>query len=212
MEIEIWSDIMCPFCYLGKARLEKALESFPGKAGVAIRWRSFQLNPEMASGQAMNVEDYLVERKGWSREKIRANHERIAKAGEAVGIEYHFQKAVVGNSFDAHRLLQFARTQGRAGALEDRLMRGYFAEGKDFDDLATLAALGREAGLDGAAVDAILADKEAFAKEVREDVLESQRLGVTGVPFFVFDRKFAVSGAQEVETFTMALEKAAAAP
>lgn len=128
-----------------------------------------------------------------------------------MGIEYHFEKAVVGNSFDAHRLLQLARTQGRAGALEDRLMRGYFAEGKDFDDVATLAALGSEAGLDGAAVDATLADREAFAKEVREDVLESRRLGVTGVPFFVFDRKFAVSGAQEVEAFSMALDRAASA-
>jgi protein disulfide-isomerase len=210
MRIEIWSDIMCPFCYLGKARLEKALESFPGKADVTIEWRSFQLNPDQESGQAMSVEDYLVERKGWSREKIRANHDRIAKSGEAVGIKYDFEKAVVGNSFDAHRLIQFAKKEGRADALEDRLMRGYFAEGKDFSDVATLAALGREAGLDPAAVDATLADKEAFAANVREDVRESQRLGVTGVPFFVFNRKFAVSGAQETETFAKALEKAAA--
>lgn len=209
MEIEIWSDIMCPFCYLGKARLERAIESFPGKANVVFEWRSFQLNPEMRSGDAVSLEDYLVEHKGWSREQIRSNHDRIAKAGQAVGIEYHFEKAVVGNSFDAHRLIQLAKTQGRADALETRLMRSYFAEGGDFSDTATLAVLGREAGLDGAAVDSTLADKQAFADKVREDVREAQRLGVTGVPFFVFDRKFAVSGAQEVDTFRKALEKAA---
>lgn len=208
MKIEIWSDIMCPFCYLGKARLDKALEAFPGRDDVDIEWRSFQLNPEMKAS-AQGLEEYLMERKGWSPDQIRAQHDRIAKAGAAVGIKYDFEKARVGNSFDAHRLIQLAKSKGLADALEDRLMRGYFAEGRDFSNHATLAALGREAGLDGAEVDAVLADPQAYAEGVKADVRESQRLGVTGVPFFVFDRKFAVSGAQETDTFTMALEKAA---
>jgi predicted DsbA family dithiol-disulfide isomerase len=208
MRIEIWSDVMCPFCYLGKRRLEGALAEFPGADGVEIIWKSFQLNPDMATEPGKGIERYLAEKKGWPLEQIRAQHERLVQAGAEMGLDYDFGKAVVANSFDAHRLVQLAKRDGLGDAMEERLFRAYFSEGKNIADHATLSGLAGEAGLPVAEAEAVLAG-DGFAEGVKADVLEARRLGVNGVPFFVFDRKFAVSGAQDIGVFKRALEQAA---
>lgn len=210
VEIEIWSDVVCPFCWLGKHRFEKALEGYAGKDDVEITWRSFQLHPDMRRAPGMTLEKYLTERKGWSLAQIRAGHERIAQGGAAVGIRYDFDKAVVANSFDAHRLIQAAKAEGKGDAMEESLFKAYFGEGKDIGDHATLAGLAAEAGMDKAKAEAVLADANAFAGAVAGDIREAENLGINAVPFFVINRKFGVSGAQDPATFRRALEQAAA--
>lgn len=208
MEIEIWSDVVCPFCYLGKRRLEQALAVFPERDEVEISWKSFQLHPDMRRAPGQSLERYLMERKGWSLAQIQSIHERLAKTGAEAGLDYRFDKAVVADTFDAHRLIQAAQSEGKGTAMEDRLFRAYFTEGKDIADARTLEALAAEAGMDPARAASVTADKAAFADVVRKDIEEAERLGVNGVPFFVFDRRIAVSGAQDVETFRRALGQA----
>lgn len=208
MKIEIWSDVMCPFCYLGKRRLEKALHDSGLAAEAEIIWKSFQLNPDMATEPGKGIEAYLAEKKGWSLDQIRANHERLTRAGSEMGLVYDFGKAVVANSFDAHRLAQLAKTRGLGDAMEERLFKAYFSEGGNIADHDTLTRLAVDAGLPASEAEAVLADTKAYAREVMEDVREAQELGVNGVPFFVFDRKFAVSGAQDTGVFLKALNKA----
>ncbi|MEO7424130.1 MAG: DsbA family oxidoreductase [Fibrobacteria bacterium] len=208
MKIEIWSDVMCPFCYIGKRKLENALAAFPGRDGVGIIWKSFQLNPDMRTEPGKSITQYLMEKKGWSLEQTRSQHERLTQVAADLGLIYDFDRAVVANSFDAHRLVQLAKRDGFGDAMEERLFKAYFSEGKNIADPTTLVELSREAGLNAAEAETVLAGR-AFAEEVKADVREAQQLGVTGVPFFVFDRKFAVSGAQDVSVFARALEKAA---
>lgn len=207
MTIEIWSDIMCPFCYIGKRKLEAALEQIEGKKEVEIIWRSFQLDPDMETRPDQDVYDYLAERKGQTRAWSIQAHEQVSHAARAVGLEYNFDKAVPANSFDAHQLIQLAKRSGLGSAAEERLFRAYFTEGKNVDDSAVLVALGAEIGLDSDAVREVLRSK-AMADAVRQDIEEAQRLGVRGVPFFVFNRAYAVSGAQPVEVFVQALTRA----
>jgi predicted DsbA family dithiol-disulfide isomerase len=208
MKIEIWSDVMCPFCYLGKRRLENALETSGLKPEAEIVWKSFQLNPDMKTEPGKGIEEYLAEKKGWSLDQIRQSHARLTQAAAEAGLLYDFDKAVVANSFDAHRLVQLAKTKGLGDAMEERLFKAYFSEGGNIADHATLLRLAADAGLDGAEAKRALDDKTAFAREVLADVNEAQRLGVNGVPFFVFDRKFAVSGAQDPAVFLKAIKKA----
>lgn len=210
MKVEIWSDVLCPFCYLGKRRLEGALGKFPQKDQVEIVWKSFRLNPDIQNGTGKSLNDYLAETKGWSREQTRSMHERLAAAGAEAGLVYDFDRAVVANSFDALRLAQFAKERGRGDAMKERLFKAYFSEGADIGDVSVLAKLAEETGLDpGEATSAL--ESGAYADAVEADVQEAMRLGITGVPFFVLDRKFAVSGAQDEDVFLMALEKAFAA-
>ena len=208
MHIEIWSDVVCPFCYLGKRRLEQALAEFPGKGGVEIEWKSFQLHPEMPRRPGLSLEQYLAERKGWSMAQIRSGHERLERAGAEVGLEYRFDKAVVADTFDAHRLIHAAQAEGKGGALEERLFRAYFTEGMDIADAQVLQGLAQDVGMERVQAVKVLADRDAFAAAVRADIEEAGRLGIGGVPFFVFDRRFAVSGAQDTETYRRALAEA----
>jgi predicted DsbA family dithiol-disulfide isomerase len=207
MKIEIWSDVMCPFCYLGKRRLESALARFPHRDEVEIAWKSFQLNPDMETVPGKSINAYLAEKKGWSPEQTRQVHERLTKAAAEAGLLYDFDKAVVANSFDAHRLVQLAKRHGLGDAMEERLFKAYFSEGRNIADHGTLLALAADAGLDRAGAAAVLAG-DAYTDEVNADVREARQLGVTGVPFFVLDRKFAVSGAQDTDVFLQALETA----
>lgn len=206
MKIEIWSDVMCPFCYIGKRKFEKALDQFPEKDQVEIAWRSFQLDPGLRSEPGLSVNRYLAERKGISPERASEMHAHVTALAKKVGLDYDFDKAKVANSFDAHRLLQLSKLHGRADAVEENLFKAYFTEGRDIADPGTLAEIGVRAGLDGEEVRRALAGDE-FTAEVKQDILEAQRIGVTGVPFFVLDGKYAVSGAQESETFLKVLER-----
>lgn len=207
MKIEIWSDVMCPFCYIGKRKLEAALADFPHREQVRLDWRSFQLDPHMATQPDKDVISYLAEVKGQTRAWSEAAHRQVTEMARQVGLAYHFDRAVVANSFDAHRLLQMAKEQGLGDAAEEALFRGYFTEGVNIADREALAGLAASIGLERQAVQTTLAS-DAYADAVQRDIAEARQLGIRGVPFFLLNRRHAVSGAQPVEVFRRALEKA----
>jgi protein disulfide-isomerase len=206
MQVEVWSDIMCPFCYIGKRHYEKALSEFAHKNEVEIVWKSFQLDPESPEHYSKSVDDYLSERKGINREQAAAMNAQVSQMAKNAGLEYHLGKAVISNSFKAHRLIQFAKTRGLGDAIEERLFHAYFTEGKNFGDAETLTALGKEVGLTEAEIHEALTNDE-YAYRVKQDIQEAQNIGVRGVPFFVFNRRYAISGAQPAEVFLETLEK-----
>ena len=199
---------MCPFCYIGKRHFEAVLGQFSKAAEIELEWHSFQLDPTIPRTfeKRVNVYEYLANRKGISYEQSKSMHVRIIQMAKDAGLTYNFDKAIVANSFDAHKVIQLAKTKGLGDAIEERLFLAYFTEGKDFGNHDTLIELGKEIGLTKAEViNAIESDE--FAYKVKQDIQEAQHIGVTGVPFFVFDRKYAVSGAQPATVFTQTLEK-----
>ena len=208
MKVEIWSDVMCPFCYIGKRRFEKALANFKDKDEIEVVWKSFQLNPNMVTNANISTTENLAKSKGWTLEYTRqmSNHVTQMAAGE--GMLFDFDKAVVANSFNAHRLLQFAKTLGKGDELKEVLLYAYFTDGKNTDDDETLFALAAKIGLPEQEAKNVIENKTLFAEKVHADVLEAQRFGIQGVPFFVVDRKYGISGAQEVSAFSQTLEKA----
>ncbi len=206
MKVEIWSDIMCPFCYIGKRKFETALGKFEGSERVEVEWHSFQLDPTMQYQPGKDLYTYLAEMKGQTREWSINIHNQLTGTAKAVGLEYNFGKAVIANSFDAHRLIQLAKKHGLGDNVEERLFGAYFTEGVNVSDHLTLLELGVEIGLDRREVAEMLAG-DAFSDEVDKDIDEARQLGVSGVPFFVMNRKYAVAGAQSQEVFTQVLEK-----
>lgn len=206
MRIEIWSDVMCPFCYLGKRNFEAALAGFEHRDGVEVVWRSFQLAPDLPQRVEGDVHDYLAAKYGGGRENAKAMNARVTESAAAAGLEYNLDSAVMGNSFDAHRLTHLAARHGLQGAAVERLFRAYFTDGEHIADHDTLARLGVEIGLDRDEVQAMLAGDD-FADAVRADVAEAHALGIGGVPTFVVDRRFAVTGAQPPELIQRALEQ-----
>ena len=207
MKIDIWSDIMCPFCYIGKRRLEGALQDFEHKEDVVINWHSFQLDPIMKSHPGVSIHDYLAERKGQTREWSLKMHQQMTENAKQEGLIYNFDIAVIANSFDAHRLIQMAKTHDLGDAAEERLFKAYFTDGKNMSDHATLIDLGSEIGLDKNEVASMLQGND-FANEVHEDIAQAQRYGINGVPFFVLDNKYGISGAQPKEVFQQAFQQA----
>ena len=208
MKVEVWSDIMCPFCYIGKRNYEAALAQFEGRNDVEIEWHSFQLDPTipMNISSRENVYQWLADKKGISYEQSAKMHERVIEMAKKAGLDYRFDKAIVANSFDAHRLIQLAKTQGLGDAAEEKLFRSYFTEGRDFGDHATLIDIGKEIGLSEENIKSALVSDE-YAEKVERDIQQAAEIGVQGVPFFVFDRKYAVSGAQPPEYFQQALKQ-----
>lgn len=206
MEVEIWSDVMCPFCYIGKRRFEAALSNFEHRDDISIEWKSFQLNPAMKTVPGKSINEYLAENKGWTVEYAREMNQYVTNMAKEVGLEYNMDKAVVANSLDAHRLIQFAKTKGLGDAMEEHLFRAYFTEGQNTADHKVLLDIAIEIGLDGNEAAAIL-ESDRFSEEVQQDVYEAQQVGARGVPFFVFNRQYAVSGAQHEDTFLQTLEK-----
>lgn len=208
MKVEIWSDIMCPFCYIGKRHFEEALKQFPEADKVEIEWKSFQLDPNLPKPASdLNVYAYLAQRKGISIEQSKAMHKNVVQMAEAAGLDYDFDKTVVANSFDAHRLIQFAKTKDLGDEAEERLFKAYFTEGKDMCDTSTLLELAKDIGLNETETKEVL-NTNAYSAEVKKDIEEASQIGVTGVPFFVFNRKYAVSGAQPSTSFVNVLQKA----
>lgn len=196
---------MCPFCYIGKRRFEAALEKFENKDEVEVEWKSFQLNPGMETVPGKSLNEYLAESKGWTLDYARGANEQVTSMAAEVGLQYNMDKAIVANSFDAHRLLQLAKTKGLGDQMEEQLFKAYFTEGRNTADHDVLAELGVNAGLDDSEIRKALASG-AFADEVRNDLVLAEQFGIRGVPFFVFDRKYAVSGAQAEEVFLQTLE------
>jgi predicted DsbA family dithiol-disulfide isomerase len=207
MTIEIWSDVMCPFCYIGKRHLEIAIADFPQPLQIEIIWKSFQLNPLLKSDPDKDLYSYIAEMKGESYEWSVQAHEELVARAKAVGLTYNFHLAKVVNSFDAHRVIQMAKAQGLGNEMEERLFRAYFTEGAMISDHDTLISLAADIGLQPHEVSANLATT-AFTAEVNADVLEANKFGIRGVPFFVFNRKFGISGAQPIAHFTETLQKA----
>jgi predicted DsbA family dithiol-disulfide isomerase len=209
MKVEIWSDIMCPFCYIGKRHFESALAQFADSAQIEVEWKSFQLDPgiPMKFDKKVNVFQYLADRKGISLEQSVAMHDRVTQMAQEAGLNYRFDQAVVANSFNAHRMIQFAKSKGLGDAAEEVLFKAYFTEGKNFGDPEVLKELGAQIGLSEADVTASLSNAH-YADLVKRDVAEADSIGVTGVPFFVFDRKLAISGAQPTEAFLQTLRQA----
>ena len=196
---------MCPFCYIGKRRFEAALEKFTGKINVTVEWKSFQLNPDLKTEPGKNLNEFLAEHKGISIERAAEMNAYVTNMAKEVGLDYHLEKAVVANSFDAHRLSHLAKKHGVQDQLEELLFAAYFTQGKNTGDKQVLLELGVAAGCPAEEV-ALLLNNSDFSGDVERDIEEAHEIGVRGVPFFVFDRKYAVSGAQSVEVFLQTME------
>jgi predicted DsbA family dithiol-disulfide isomerase len=207
MQIEIWSDVMCPFCYIGKRRFEKALETFGHKDQIEVIWKSFQLDPQLKTQPGKNVIEHLAEVKGWSLAQSREAHDHVTQMAHAEGLDYRFDQAVVANSFDAHRLLQMAKEKGWGDEAEELLFNAYFTQGKNIADPAFLIESGTQLGLQEETITSMLGSDQ-YADDVHRDVYEAGQIGVRGVPFFLFNKKYGVSGAQPTETFSGALTQA----
>jgi len=207
MKIEVWSDVVCPFCYVGKRRLEAALAEFPHRDAVEVVWRSFELAPDAPAETGEPLDAMLARKYGMDLDEARAANARVTAMAAEVGLEFRLERARSGNTFDAHRLLHLAAEHGLGGAAKERLLRAYFTEGRAIGVRDELVVLGVELGLDEAEVRAALA-ADAHADAVRADQREARELGVQGVPFFVIDRRYAVSGAQPEAVFADALTRA----
>ena len=207
IKIDIWSDVACPWCYLGKRRLDYALGQYqqePGVAPVEVEYHSYQLNPDLPADFEGRHTDYLASRLGMSPEQITASNGRLAEMGAAVGAEYHMDRVVIANTLKAHELLHFAKAQGRQAEMKERLLRAYWSEGRRLGRIDELADLAAEVGLDGTAARQAL-DTGMYRGVVRADMAQAAQYGIRGVPFFVLDGKFGLSGAQEPETLLQAL-------
>jgi len=207
MKVEIWSDVVCPWCYIGKRRFEAALAGFAHRAAVGVVWRSFQLDPHAPLESTEPVNAVLAQKYGVSLQQAAAMSAQVSALAAEDGLEYHLDQAQRSNTFTAHRLIHFAATQGCQDALKERLLRAYFTEGAAVGDPATLVRLAAEVGLPTAEARAVVAGT-AYAAEVRADEQRAQALGIRGVPFFVLDDTYAVSGAQPAAVFRQALEQA----
>lgn len=206
MKIEIWSDVMCPFCYIGKRNFEAALAQFPEKEKIQVEWKSFQLDPSAPEEASESQEEYLMKRKGMSRAQVQDMTHRITQMAKEVGLEYNLDKSILVNSGKAHQLIQYAKTKNLGDEIEERLFKAYFTEGLNIADLDTLTQLGKEIGLDANEL------QEAFTNDqykylMTQDLQEGEYLGVRGVPFFVFDRKYGISGAQPPQAFMETLQQ-----
>jgi predicted DsbA family dithiol-disulfide isomerase len=207
MKVEIWSDVMCPFCYIGKRKFEAALNTLPQKDSVQVVWRSFELNPSLHYKPGRDSYSYIAEIKGQTREWSVKIHDSLTETAKSVGLEYNFDKTKITNSFDAHRVIQLAKKYNLTDEVEERFFKAYFTDGELMSDHETLIRLATEAGLSKEEVTEVL-ETDQYAGEVRKDVAEARSMGATGVPFFVIDRKYVVSGAQDTAVFTKALQKA----
>ena len=206
MKVEVWSDFACPFCYIGKRQLEGALSQFPNKDQVEVVYRSFQLDPTMERDTNMDMHQVLASKYGMSLEQAKGMNDRVAQQAKGVGLDYYFDTMIPTNTFDAHRLAHYAATRGKMTEMKERLLKAYFTESLHLGDHEVLAQLAAEVGLDKAETLAMLAGDE-YKDKVQEDKQRGADLGINGVPFFVFNNKYAVSGAQPGEVFLGALNK-----
>ena len=208
MQVEIWSDVACPWCYIGKARFEKGLSEFEHKDEVEVVFRSFELDPNRPEGETAPVIGMLAKKYGMSEAQARQAEQRVADNAHSEGLEYLAEARDSGNTFAVHRLLHFAKAKGVQNALIDLTYRANFAEERSIYNRERLLELAVEAGLDRDEAAQVLDDPRAYADEVRRDEREAQELGANGVPFFVLDRRYGVSGGQPAEVFKQALAEA----
>lgn len=209
LHVDIWSDIACPWCYVGKRRLEAALARFPHRDSVEITWRAFELDPsaKRVRDPEVSYAERLAKKYGAPVAKAEAMIQHMTDVAAADGLAFHFEKVRPGNTFDAHRVIHLAAERGVQDAVKERLLRGYMTEGEAIGEPEVLARLAGEAGLDPDEVRGVLAS-DTFAAEVRADEAEARELGITGVPFFAFAGRYGVSGAQPVEPLLRVLQQA----
>ncbi|WP_129717078.1 DsbA family oxidoreductase [Pedobacter sp. SYP-B3415] len=206
MKVEIWSDVMCPFCYIGKRHFEAALQALPFAAELEVEWKSFQLNPDYHNPDKQDVYAYLAENKGISRAQAKQMTAQVREMGSAAGLDLDFDTNIPANTFDAHRLIHLAARQGLQDAAEETLFAAHFNGQQDVADHETLVHIAEKIGLDAATTRNML-DSDQFSADVQRDVYEAQSLGIRGVPYFVMDRKYGLSGAQPVAAFTVAIRQ-----
>jgi predicted DsbA family dithiol-disulfide isomerase len=207
MQIEIWSDVICPWCYIGKRRFETALSDFAHKEKVQVVWRSFELDPDSPSQLPGTLEEMLAQKYQVTPQEAAAMNARVTEVARQVGLDYRLSTARPGNTFDAHRLLHFADSKRLGDGATERLMHAYFSESLPVGDHAALARLAPEFGIaEDEALNILKSD--SYSSEVRADEARAANFGITTVPFFVFDEKSGISGAQPVEVFSAALQQA----
>lgn len=209
LRVDIWSDIACPWCYVGKRRLEAALARFPHRDQVEVVWRAFELDPSAPRERDRDVSyaGRLAKKYGTTEAQASAMIQRMTDVAAADGLDFRFDRIRPGNTFDAHRLLHLAGERGAQDAVKERFLRAYMTEGEPIGDPATLARLAVEAGLDADEVQGVLSS-DTYAQEVRADEREAAALGISGVPFFAVARRYGVSGAHPAEQLLTVLERA----
>lgn len=207
MQVEVWSDILCPFCYIGKRTFEQALANFGNKNSIQLIWKSFQLDPSISNNEAIAYSQHLQQKKGWTPAQTADIMKHVSQRAEKVGIHFNLEKAIIANSFKAHCLSHYALEQGKQNEMEEALFKAHFCEGKNIGDDDTLGDLAATIGLRrNEAMEAI--GNPIYAAAVTADIQEAIQLGISGVPFFVYNRRYAVSGAQDEAVFSQTLAKA----
>ena len=206
MQVEIWSDVFCPFCYIGKRNFERALEQFPHRDQVTFTWKSFQLQPDAPVESDLTSNERLAEKYGVSIEQAREMQTSVSQRAAEVGLDYDLDNTKVTNSFNAHRLTHLAKEHGLQDAAEERIFKAYFTEARHVGRRESLVELGKEIGLPESETAEVL-DTDRFAADVIADSQEGVGLGLQGVPFFVFERRYAVAGAKPPEVFSQVLER-----
>ena len=206
MKIEVWSDFVCPFCYIGKRRLEIALNDFEHKEEVEVIFKSFELDPRSKKKFDESIHEIIAKKYGISVDQAKASNDQIAAQAREIGLNYNFDDIKPTNTFDAHRLSHYAKTEGKMNELSERILKAYFVETMDISNYEVLTKLAEEVGLNGAKALEVL-ETETYVAEVRKDEAEASKLNITGVPYFVFNNKYAVSGAQPIEVFLRTLKE-----
>ncbi|MBY0123025.1 DsbA family oxidoreductase [Bacillus sp. S/N-304-OC-R1] len=207
MKIQVWSDFVCPFCYIGKRRLEQAIAHFPHKDQVEVEFKSFELDPNSSKYNGKSINEILAAKYGMSIEQAKQANEGVGSQAASVGLNFNFDGMKPGNTFDAHRLAKFAKEKGKEAVITEKLLYAYFTESKDIGDEEVLADIAAAVGIDRGEALNILQDKNALANDVRIDEAIAQQYGIRGVPYFIINNKYAISGAQAPETFMGALQK-----
>lgn len=206
MKVEIWSDIFCPFCYIGKRRFENALNKFENKEEVEVLFKSFELNPNAEKVNNNNIHKAIAEKYGITLEEAKANNDNIVNQAKTLGLDYNFDDLVLTNSFDAHRMIHYAKDFAKNEEMTEALFKAYFTDSKNISDFNTLGDLANSIGLNKEeAINFLNSDK--YKDEVREDEALARNYGISSVPTFIFNNKFKVTGAQPEDVFLMALNK-----
>ena len=209
MTVEIWSDVICPFCYIGKRKFESALAQLPQHDRIEVLWRSFQLAPDTQTDPTRNAVQNLADKKGWTLDFTRQAMADVTDRAKQVGLAFDYDRTVVANTFDAHRLSHFAASHGKGNEMAEQLFKAYFVDGQNIADHGVLTALAVTTGLPADELRSVLTSDQ-FATEVHRDIDQARRMGINGVPFFVFDHKYAISGAQDTTLFVQALQQSLA--
>ena len=206
MKVDIWSDTRCPFCFIGKKNFEKALQNFTQNEKIEVNWHSFQLDPKMKTDLSRNHYEYLYDIKGHSLQETIKMHENLIQIGKNAGIDFNFDEVKVSNSFKSQMLIQLAKEKGKANEMEELLFEAYFILGKNIDDIEVLSEIGDKLGFTKEEIETAVQSPE-LTDLVNNDIEEAASLGINSVPFFVFNRKYAISGAQPTHLFAEVLEK-----